>query len=112
MWELISRVYDANTSLYQLSTNRRHLHAAELVLSASKARQMKSSPNDCPRTPEFVIKLEAHVAGDAGKAAGGSTNPSPNITTDLSTDCRALENDGPFDLDFQEVDWGFWESID
>ncbi|KAK5065412.1 hypothetical protein LTR84_001250 [Exophiala bonariae] len=111
LWELLARVYDANTSLYQLSEDRRRLHAAELVLSASKTRQMKPSPNNCPQTPEFVIKLEAQVAGLAGKAAAESTTPSPNIVRDLSTEFPTFENAVPFDLDFQDVDWGFWESI-
>jgi hypothetical protein len=99
-------------SLCQLSTDRRRLHAAELVLSAWRTRQVKSNLSPCPLTPAFVTNIETKVADLTRNASNEAPALSPpKVDPELPNDFRSLDNDDLFDLDFQDVDWGFWDSI-
>jgi len=120
IWTLLSDLYEANTSLLELEQDRRRLHAAELIVAAWNTCQSKGTVGQLSPKPEFVITLEGRLAESlAGPAqrlnAGVVRENNAGETIGLNTpqslptdqDANAL-----FDLELQDIDWFFWNSID
>lgn len=119
VWDLLSEVYNTNRELHDVIEDRRRYHAAELVIAAWKAWQNKPSPLKLIENPTFVDGLEKELAKHrkksekaAGKTvAGASSSPAPPSIT--PHDALTQEDfTAVFDLDFQDIDWSFWDSID
>lgn len=119
-WDLLSDLYTANASLSELLEDRRKLHAARLVVAAWKARPNKSETDRSVPSPDLVANLEARLSE-------GSTGLAPNTKAEEAEPKSAEEGLEPvtseslmaeqdfsavFDLDFQDIDWSFWNSID
>ena len=119
IWALLSDLYAANTSLFELTQNRRRLHAAELIVAAWRTCQSKGTVGHSSAKPEFVSRLksrlaecttESTVASNAkNEHEGPEGRMEPNNPQGLPPD---QDVDTLFDLDFQDIDWAFWNSID
>lgn len=119
IWDLLSELYGANSTLSQLSEDRRVSHAAGLVVAAWKTRQTKSTLGQCPSRPEFVsrleLKLEEHRSGNMQTGARTIQQGSAGQAAEPPTPESFLgEHDlnAVFELEFQDIDWSFWSSID
>lgn len=120
MWDLLASVYACNASLYDLEEDRRKLHAAELVIAAWKTWQHKFGVNQTLTPPHFVADLEDILASHRTRANKEmKTNPALQQADQqgimsLTPESFLAEEDlnGTFDLDFQDIDWSFWNSMD
>lgn len=120
IWSLLSELYSTNPGLSQLSSDRRRSYAAELIVRTWKARQNKLESNQRQPTPDFVTQLDAQLLEFRAEA------PQKFSTEELQLDGvrqsgedAALESfsadhdfNAIFNLDFQDIDWSFWSSID
>ena len=117
IWDLLSDLYSANDSLSQLSEDRRRSHAAALLVAAWKSRIHKSSSEHSFQTPMFVVNLEKRLREAQMEAARTSgAGPPQQADTHVSAEPElgmTLEGLNPvFELDFQDIDWSFWSSMD
>lgn len=120
IWNLLSELYSANSSLSQLAEDRRNSHAAELVIAAWRAHQNKHDSGKPLSKPEFVTHLETLFSESRdGSAEDNKTKEVQQANTgrkfesmDSESFLPELEADAIFDLDFQDVDWSFWNSFD
>lgn len=119
MWDLLASVYTCNVSLHDLEEDRRRLHAAELVVAAWKAWQNKFGIGQYT-PPQFVVDLESGLASHRTRVGqeitsgsvvqrGPRTSFAPITPESFLT---AEDMSGTFDLDFQDIDWSFWNSMD
>lgn len=119
-WDLLANVYATNPSLFELSGDRRRHHAAELVVAAWKAWQHRLEPSNlCTSPPEFVsrlttgltaCKLDVDQVGTSVHEHQYDANASliPITPESIMTeDVHAF-----FEIDFQDIDWSFWNSIE
>lgn len=109
LWNLLDDVYAAHPDLVDFTHDRRRIHAAELVVAAWNAQQGRPSPQRLEK-PQCVNdlsrRLTAHHAHDnAQQREGESQTTLPDAT-------GPSEMDLSFDIDFGDIDWGFWNSID
>ncbi|TIA36941.1 hypothetical protein D6C79_08191 [Aureobasidium pullulans] len=106
IWDLLSDLYTYNKNLLELSEDRRKLHAAELITSAWKARQTADPSAYKPACVSILQPLLSDNRGDATKTqtevAGQPLEP---VMTD--EDLNAM-----LDLEFQDIDWGFWAGME
>jgi hypothetical protein len=118
IWDLLSDLYSANATLSQLSEDRRRSHAAGMVLAAWKARLHKLGPGQCPQTPAFVTCLENQLREaqmeTANKPSAGSLQQIDTTVQPARLEVYLPPEEGEpvFELDFQDIDWSFWSSID
>ena len=120
IWTLLSDLYAANTSLLELAEDRRRLHAAELIAAAWKTCQSNGTIGQSSPKPDFVTSLESRLAECLAKSAQGPNAEDGNdydtgggigLKTPQSFQVEP-EADALFGLDFQDIDWSFWNSID
>ncbi|KAL9616876.1 MAG: hypothetical protein Q9160_008298 [Pyrenula sp. 1 TL-2023] len=120
IWALLSELYSTNPSLSQLSKDRRRSYAAGLIVNAWKARQNKLEVSEKQPTPDFVTQLDAQLADCWAEAThklsteevqqeGGRQSGEDLALESFLTD---QEFNAMFNLDFQDIDWSFWSSID
>ncbi|KAJ9652813.1 hypothetical protein H2198_007943 [Neophaeococcomyces mojaviensis] len=120
IWDLLSDLYSTNSTLSQLADDRRKFHAAELVVAAWKARQNNPNLDQHLSKPEFVTHLETQFPECR---TGLAQNSSAKVVQDGSAGQRVepvtpdsflaeQDVDAVFDLDFQDIEWAFWSSID
>ncbi|THX15404.1 hypothetical protein D6D13_02061 [Aureobasidium pullulans] len=106
IWDLLSDLYTYNKNLLELSEDRRKLHAAELITSAWKARHTADPSAYKPACVSILEPLLSDNRGDATKTqtevAGQPLEP---VMTD--EDLNAM-----LDLEFQDIDWGFWAGME
>jgi len=120
MWALLSELYATMTSLFELTEDRRRLHAADLVVAAWRTCQSKGTVGPLSATPDFVSSLERRlkecrteptlddgIQDEHENGAGISGRPNNPLNFLSEQDAESL-----FDLDFQDIDWAFWNSID
>ncbi|KAL6721752.1 hypothetical protein ACLMJK_000857 [Lecanora helva] len=120
IWDLLSDLYVANSMLSRLSEDRRRSHAARLVVAAWKARQSKLAPSQYIPKPDFVTHLEYQLSEvRSGPVVPYDTKISPQeIANDSAqpvipeTFLEDQDMNAVFDLDFQDIDWSFWSSVD
>lgn len=120
IWSLLSDLYAANTSLLELTEDRRRLHAAELIVAAWKTCQSKGTVGQSSLKPELVMTLESRLAeclnmsAQRSSAKNGHKDNTGEATGLEIPQSLPVEQDatGLFDLDFQDIDWSFWNSID
>lgn len=120
IWALLSDLYDTNNSLLELAGDRRRLHAAELIVAAWKACRSKGTMGRSLPKPSFVSKLEerlkkiamepaeAPVAGEVveGKREG-------EMRLDMPSGVLGEEDfNFSLDLNFEDIDWAFWNNFD
>ena len=118
IWNLLAELYDSNKFLSELDEDRRRVHAAELVAAAWKARQNNIAPNVCPPKPAFVVHLETqlaehrlHKAQSHGARVTNVCQANEAVNADtLFPELQDVNAD--FSLDFSDIDWAFWSSID
>lgn len=134
---MLADLYSANLSLSEFAEDQRRVHAAELIVSAWKARSTHlATLGPAPAKPNFVISLEVRLAETHAKAraqksellprSSGAQLPPTPATTSQSTgiptpnpnglESDALLDDRYFDdlsaIDFDQIDWAFWNSVD
>ncbi|KAL8663594.1 MAG: hypothetical protein Q9202_003782 [Teloschistes flavicans] len=122
IWELLSEMYSANPKLSHLcdDDDRRVSHAARLVVAAWKTRHKKVQPDQWPSKPDFVVRLEAqlkdhataHVQSEDGGARQQETAEQAVAPITPESILEEQVFNASFDLDFQDIDWSFWSSID
>lgn len=120
IWTLLAEIYSSFPSLVELSEDRRSAQAAELVVSAWKAYKAKPSSNHYPTQPDLVMDLEARLE----KCRTESTRNGPtddrlarhDVLGEASPNHSDIMPDSSlnpmYDLEFQDIDWLFWESLD
>jgi hypothetical protein len=112
LWDLLASVYATNTELLDLAEDRRRLHAAELIVAAWSAYRIKFA-NHQLETPGFVTNLEQALATyyntfDQESQEQGDEPTRPPLDSEPFT----LDGEFEFDIDLQDIDWSFWNSID
>ncbi|KAF7534159.1 hypothetical protein G7054_g6502 [Neopestalotiopsis clavispora] len=117
VWTVLSDLYTINTSLLEFLEDRRRLHAAELTVAAWKSCKSKGTVNrDAPK-PEFVRDLEDRLTNFMARStdAAGSQNrgrtEEPAVTDNAQSIFLDNESDGLFDLNFEDIDWAFWNNF-
>lgn len=106
IWDLLSDLYTYNKNLLELSEDRRKLHAAELITSAWKARQTADPSAYKPACVSILEPLLSDNRGDATKTQTEVVGqPLEPVMTD--EDLNAM-----LDLEFQDIDWGFWAGME
>lgn len=119
-WDLLASVYASNPSLFELPEDRRRHHAAELVVAAWKAWQHKLGPSaHYISPPSFVSQLElgltaARSGTDQDDVSASEQEQSVNTKVGPMTPESIVAEDvnAIFDMDFQDIDWSFWNSIE
>lgn len=119
VWDLLTDVYANNKELHEVIEDRRRFHAAELVIAAWKAWQNRPNSPKLIENPSFVEGLEKELARHrkkSDKAAGKTVADTPPVaTTTPMTPHDALTQEdftAIFDIDFQDIDWSFWDNVD
>lgn len=137
IWTLLADLYSANLTLSDFAEDQRRIHAAELIVSAWKVRSSQlSSQGVVPNKPAFVLKLETNLVdyhtklktqkpANVPKATGTELPITPAATvssiSSQTPGIEALESDTLlydryFDdlatIDFDQIDWTFWNSAD
>ncbi|KAL9109897.1 MAG: hypothetical protein Q9227_005420 [Pyrenula ochraceoflavens] len=111
IWGLLSDLYSTNSTLWELSEDRRKAQAAELVITAWKARQNKLDHQ--LQKPDFVANLETRLAEHRLLLQGGAVKQETNESVATSHSVLLGEEmDALFNIDFQDIDWSFWSGID
>ena len=138
IWALLSEVYGANPTLSDLAEDRRKSYASELMTAAWKARENvlrgpQRDTHNAPQKPAFLMNLESKLnqVTETGNIERPSkrkleeTAPNSAVTkkivpaTGLHMPNLPLENvihdqldlDAIGDIDFDVIDWSFWENI-
>lgn len=119
-WELLASVYATNPNLFELSADRRRHHAAELVVAAWKAWQTRLGSSAQSMTPpDFVLQLEAELAAyraeieyEKTSASTQQQNAQSNVEPITPDSIMNEDMNVVFDLDFQDIDWSFWSSME
>ena len=127
IWGLLSDLYAANYSLSELVEDRRKSYAIELMILAWRAREIAQKP-------AFLVKLENRLLKYTGgiNFEGPSKRHRDEVETYESTPSKRLvpvigmqgrklpeENvalgqhdlDAIAEIDFDAIDWSFWDSI-
>jgi hypothetical protein len=122
LWDILSAAYECNPDLYDLPDDRRKLHAAELIVSALKARRIRFGDTFLENLTPFdklTRKLAAYRANggqteeSVANAEGVSAQQSMYEIVDNAGFDLDMDNAGfDFDMDFHDIDWSFWSSID
>ncbi|KAL8968213.1 MAG: hypothetical protein Q9183_002569 [Haloplaca sp. 2 TL-2023] len=121
IWDLLSALYSINLTLSQFHEDRRISHAAELVSIAWRTCERRSHTIGASPKPDFVMRLETQLEAYRRQMKQGESEvptenlssadrtfwPSTPETMGSGQDANAM-----FDLDFQDIDWSFWSSID
>ena len=130
-WTMLSDLYAANQGLFDLIGDRRKSYAAELMLMAWRARQNNLSEQRSEK-PSFLSELErrlidyhetANPGGRSKRKLDEIENPDPTQakkpvpsagTQDQSlpasdTAFDQIDFDSVADMDFDAIDWSFWE---
>jgi hypothetical protein len=110
--DLLASVYATNTELFELAEDRRRLHAAELIIAAWSAYRIKFTNHQLD-TPGFVTNVEQALSTysstfDQEPQKQGDEPTGPLVNFELFT----LDGEFEFDIDLQDIDWGYWNSID
>ncbi|KAL8868028.1 MAG: hypothetical protein Q9174_005263 [Haloplaca sp. 1 TL-2023] len=116
IWDLLSGLYTTNSTLFQFHEDRRISHAASLVSTAWKTCEKRSHT---PK-PDFVTRLETQLEAYRRQIKEGETEISTeNLSAERPFEPLTPETMGSgqdpnamFDLNFQDIDWSFWSSID
>lgn len=120
IWALLSDLYAANESLLELTDDRRRLHAAELIIKAWKACRSKRTAKNIVSKPDFIGDLENRLVA----CMSHPTEPLTFEETDRDAQQEPIDLNGSksflddedfnvlFNLDFADIDWSFWNSID
>ncbi|KAK5080665.1 hypothetical protein LTR05_008369 [Lithohypha guttulata] len=118
LWSLLADLYSANTTLSDLTRDRRKHHMAKLIVSAWKARQDRSSSGTSSATPTFITDLESRLS--AFRAGNGQNHTDTTMQQQntvqpfdptLSDSYLASLDTDTFDFDLQDIDWSYWSSI-
>ncbi|ETS85230.1 hypothetical protein PFICI_03255 [Pestalotiopsis fici W106-1] len=117
VWTVLSDLYTTNTSLLEFVEDRRRLHAAELTVAAWKSCKTKGTVDrDAPK-PEFVRDLEDRLARfmatstEVAAAQDMGRHEEPVATDAPQSFSLEDEADGLFDLNFEDIDWAFWNNF-
>lgn len=106
IWDLLSDLYTYNKNLLELSEDRRKLHAAELITSAWKARH---TADPSAHKPACVSILEPLLSDNRGYATKTQTEVVGQSLEPVMTD---EDLNAMLDLEFQDIDWGFWAGME
>lgn len=120
IWALLSDLYGANRSLLDLAEDRRKLHAGELIVAAWRTCQSKGAVGRSLSKPSFVSELEEclqscsielNQTSNTGEVNGPDLVGRDGLDTSHSF-LADVDESGLFSLDFEDIDWSFWNSID
>lgn len=116
LWNLLVEVYAAHGELLDFDGDRRRVQAAEIVLATWNTHKGKFAGH-IQSEPEILSKLSVELAAyranmDAIVDPGVSRNENVLPTSDAQAGAAVVEEDFSFDLDFQDVDWSFWNSME
>lgn len=116
LWKLMLEVYAMHEELLDFSGDRRRIQAAEIVLATWHSHEEKFAGHNHDK-PEMLSKLSLELATyRAGLEP--VVNPamyrdeSVSSAPDMLPEATAIEEDFSFDLDFQDIDWSFWNSME
>ncbi|KAK5999846.1 hypothetical protein QM012_004934 [Aureobasidium pullulans] len=105
IWDLLSDLYTYNKNLLELSEDRRKLHAAELIISAWKARHTADASAPMPLCVTILQPLlnEHRVAVESAQPEAIGPLEPVMIEEDLNE---------ILGLEFQDIDWSFWAGME
>jgi hypothetical protein len=112
LWNLLGDVYAAHPDLVDFTHDRRKIHAAELVVAAWNTKQgdFGALRLERPRFVEDLLqRLNAHRAHEDARQHEAEAQPTVGSAQAVT---EPIEKDLSFDMDFEDIDWGFWNSID
>ena len=115
LWDLLASIYAANTDLLELSEDRRKLHAAELIVAGWNAHRNKRD-NQQLENPAFVVEIGQKLAQYRADLESDATQTSQQQRDGQAETAAGFSLEGTldfdFDMDFQDIDWSFWSSMD
>lgn len=116
LWDLLACVYEANANLLELLEDRRKFHAAELIVAAWNALRSRCASQRLEQ-PKFLVQLEQRLATCRIRVDQDAPQASQRGSDDQIHAPRVPERmEGPFEIDFdmdlEDIDWAFWNSID
>ena len=120
IWDVLTDIYATNPALSKLSEDRRYFRASEMVIAAWRSREVRAKSEETLSKPGFVAHLETRLLEYSTKhVQSNSTNSalrlgSENVTDSATTGpfLSEVDMDAFIDLDFQDIDWSFWNSSD
>lgn len=120
IWNLISSTYAINKSFWELSEDQRKYQAAELVVTAWKTWQKRFGSSLDLSNPGFAEELERELIKQRRRMNGEIVSESTQQqgedleNTLLTPESLGIEGilDADFDMDFQDIDWSFWNGIE
>ncbi|KAK9781353.1 hypothetical protein SCARD494_14126 [Seiridium cardinale] len=120
IWDVLSDLYASNKSFLELTEDRRRLHAAELIVAAWKTCQSRGTLGRTLPRPDFVSNLEKQLVESV--AASTQTSAPKDTDANLPGEPAVLDTypsflddqdgNGLLELNFQDIDWSFWNSFD
>lgn len=112
LWDLLEGAYGAHEELLDFAEDRRRIQAAEIVLATWHTHKGKFASH-IHSEPEILSTLSAELA-----AYRTHMDPivDPDVlsklpTPDTQAEAVVVEEYFSFGLDFQDVDWSFWNSM-
>lgn len=112
-WALLVDLYAVVPFLMELSDDRRRAHAAGLAIASWNACRRKPGLESMAK-PIFVSSLEERMSqlGDGAGATQEVLN-APNVVEPVEPDFWQGQGDfgEPFNFNFADIDWSFWDSI-
>lgn len=109
LWNLLDDVYAAHPDLVDFTHDRRKLHAAELVIAAWKTHQSNEDAR-CIEKPKFLEDVSQRLT-TCHPPCEGQERQAEAIES-AQPAAEPIDMDLSFDIDFEDIDWGFWNSID
>jgi hypothetical protein len=110
LWKLLLDVYGAHVELLDFAEDRRRIQAAEIVLATWNTYKGKFA-GQIPSEPEILSKLSLDLAAHRATLEP-VVNDSDLLAPITTLGSTATEEDFSFDLDFQDIDWSFWNSME
>lgn len=116
LWNLMLDVYAAHEDLLDFAGDRRRVQAAEIVLATWATCKGKFAGH-IHNQPEILSRLSLDLAAYRATLDPLVDPASPraegvSLAQEIQLEATVDEEDFSFDLDFQDVDWSFWNSME
>lgn len=116
LWKLLLDVYAAHGELLDFAEDRRRVQAAEIVLATWNTHKDKLA-GQITMQPEILSKVSHDLAAyrttlDPVMDSASLRDEGGLLPLDTQPEATVLEQDFSFDLDFQDIDWSFWISME
>ena len=115
-WTLLADMYDTIASLFDLSADRRRLHAASSIVATWNACQHRPGL-ELMEKPAFVAKLESRISqfstvvDDNGSQESSNDQGRAGVSAEADIWQVREDMNELLSVNFADIDWAFWEGI-